>query len=523
MSATPKRFGRSSDVANRKPYESSEKSTEVVNKSPCRVPSPQNSSSPPPQSASPRTLTLHDLKLPPFQTSSKENSTYIIGPGNRDQPGFPSYAQYEVLQNAYLNNLHKRKREKALITQSMHELIYDVLSDPGAINIGTAQFRHWVRRSFVLVEKAGCVVVTSGGRPVAVKEHIYEILCMCHAESGHKGRDKTCQVIREYYTWVPKDLVASFVKACPTCNAKRPHHTVQLTEFEKSLHNFDDKLPHGSGITHHHTRFSSLRSTLTSSNPHTELDAELQQIDSSLFSHARNDSNIPTLDACSVPDIRFSEQGDDCSTPPSLPVPAQTRKHTNERDAYASERLVSYSNDGWLISQPLYSTYRTETPTTPSGLADHPSMLMDPITHEPLPAMPDVDKKTANAPAMILIEGDTQHNLKQRRITRSISRKNAPTRLDLSSARTLEVTELPWRPRAVSSKYASTSNIASPSITSTASSCQESSFAPTGPVGLSSEDNSLISSAERLQLVSPTERRSFMEVVMIHNEAPVSS
>ncbi|KAH8114916.1 hypothetical protein DFH11DRAFT_1508304, partial [Phellopilus nigrolimitatus] len=176
-----------------------------------------------------------DLGLPPFTsefTSDYNHDVKVstddlsfnapIDEGElEDEQGMPTRAQWEVIVDNYLTCLHPRKRDKALITQNMHEMIFRTLVDPDATRLGTPQFRFWARKMFELVEAAGALVITNGGRPVAVKEHIYDILCMCHAESGHAGRDKTCKILREYYTWIPKELTANFVKACPTCMLKR--------------------------------------------------------------------------------------------------------------------------------------------------------------------------------------------------------------------------------------------------------------------------------------------------------------
>lgn len=140
---------------------------------------------------------------------------------SRDQVGLPTYMQWQVVLEDYLQGLHERKREKALISEEMYELIYDVLLTPQETTVSTPQFRFWVRKMFKLADVDSGTVIVHDGKPVAVKEHIYEVLCMCHAEAGHAGRDKTCSVLRQYYTWIPKDLVAGFVKACPTCFISR--------------------------------------------------------------------------------------------------------------------------------------------------------------------------------------------------------------------------------------------------------------------------------------------------------------
>ncbi|KAJ8592055.1 hypothetical protein M405DRAFT_713605, partial [Rhizopogon salebrosus TDB-379] len=146
-----------------------------------------------------------------------------------DKPGFLTYDQYKRVEAAYLGSLSPVKRGKALISQSTFDKIWDVLDQPDA-PICTAQFRFWVRKMFTFsrsntdsedhVDEAP-VVILHNDRPVAVQEQLYEVLCYCHEESDHGGRDRTFAVIRQHYSWVPKELTALFVKACPTCTMRR--------------------------------------------------------------------------------------------------------------------------------------------------------------------------------------------------------------------------------------------------------------------------------------------------------------
>ncbi|CCL99804.1 uncharacterized protein FIBRA_01828 [Fibroporia radiculosa] len=152
--------------------------------------------------------------------------------------GMPSPTQYKIIEEEYISSLHVRKREKALLTQAMFDNIWDVLHDPTASRVGTPQFRWWVRKMFTLsytrslltpaeiesIEALGSPpmpIVLHENRPIALKDQIYEILCYCHSLANHGGRDKTTAVIREHYSWIPKELISQFVRACPTCIFKK--------------------------------------------------------------------------------------------------------------------------------------------------------------------------------------------------------------------------------------------------------------------------------------------------------------
>lgn len=152
--------------------------------------------------------------------------------------GMPSRVQYNCIEEDYLKSLHIRKREKALLNQALFDKIWDVLHDPQSILVGTPQFRWWVRKMFVLSYTRSTLssvethtvedysadsvpVVLHENRPVALKDQIYDVLCYCHDLAKHGGRDKTTAVVREHYSWIPKELIAQFVKACPTCVYKK--------------------------------------------------------------------------------------------------------------------------------------------------------------------------------------------------------------------------------------------------------------------------------------------------------------
>lgn len=146
--------------------------------------------------------------------------------------GLPTREQHEVVMEDYIQSLSIRKREKALISQKMFDDIWDVLQDPLHAKIRSPQFRFWVRKMFKLSPSETCpsasdgdadviLVITHERRPVAVKEQLYDILSYYHTLGGHGGRDKTMAEVKQHYSWVPKELVARFVKVCPTCTFKK--------------------------------------------------------------------------------------------------------------------------------------------------------------------------------------------------------------------------------------------------------------------------------------------------------------
>ncbi|KAG1119959.1 hypothetical protein G6F42_012857 [Rhizopus arrhizus] len=64
-------------------------------------------------------------------------------------------------------------------------------------------------------------LVCHDNKPVAMREQIYDILVNAHKEAHHGGRDKTSAIVRNQFSWIPKELVARFVRQCPTCINRR--------------------------------------------------------------------------------------------------------------------------------------------------------------------------------------------------------------------------------------------------------------------------------------------------------------
>ncbi|KAG0208895.1 hypothetical protein BGX33_005989 [Mortierella sp. NVP41] len=117
---------------------------------------------------------------------SLSSSTSSYHSGN-----FISEQQFLLLADDYLLSLSPKKREKALLSNSMYQKILMVLNQPKNPQVSTAQFRFWAKKMFTLSTTPTHHVVCHGGKPVATKECLYDVLVYCHRKSPHGGRDKT--------------------------------------------------------------------------------------------------------------------------------------------------------------------------------------------------------------------------------------------------------------------------------------------------------------------------------------------
>jgi hypothetical protein len=115
-------------------------------------------------------------------------------------PIFASPHRFHLMVQDYLRNLSPKKWEKALLTQKMYDAVLAVLQDPKDTGTKTAQFRFWAKKMFQHTCYGGDSVICHDLKPVAVKEQIYEVLCHCHGQAGHGGRDKTSAQVSSAFT-----------------------------------------------------------------------------------------------------------------------------------------------------------------------------------------------------------------------------------------------------------------------------------------------------------------------------------
>ncbi|KAI8351022.1 hypothetical protein B0O80DRAFT_530930 [Mortierella sp. GBAus27b] len=171
---------------------------------------------------------LEPLKQDLMESSISRTSQRIPRPQSAyeiQSNNFMSKEEFLALAEDYLMSLSPKKREKALLTNSMYQKILMVLLQPKNTQVSTAQFRFWAKKMFTLSTTETHHVVCHGGKPVATKECLYDVLVYCHRKSSHGGRDKTSAEVRQHYSWVPKELIARFVKHCPLCSSRR--HNLQ--------------------------------------------------------------------------------------------------------------------------------------------------------------------------------------------------------------------------------------------------------------------------------------------------------
>lgn len=131
---------------------------------------------------------------------------------------FLSPETFETLVEGYINQLHIRKRNKALITQQLANDCLMVLTNPENTAIFNPKFRWWVRKHFVftVVGELRILLDKKNGKPVCVREQLYDKVCYFHHIIGHGGRDKTFAAVRFFV----------FIFCCVICLSSLNHGSV---------------------------------------------------------------------------------------------------------------------------------------------------------------------------------------------------------------------------------------------------------------------------------------------------------
>ncbi|KAF9328936.1 hypothetical protein BG006_007943 [Podila minutissima] len=131
------------------------------------------------------------MTTPPTLTNKLCNSNHNTNNHNMNNKNADSHQEFLMLAEDYLLSLSPKKREKALLSNIMYQKILMVLLQPKNTQVSTAQFRFWAKKMFTLSTTTTHHIVCHGGKPVATKECLYDVLVYCHRKSAHGGRDKT--------------------------------------------------------------------------------------------------------------------------------------------------------------------------------------------------------------------------------------------------------------------------------------------------------------------------------------------
>lgn len=144
--------------------------------------------------------------------------------------GAPTRAAFEAATDDYIAGLHTTKQAKtvrespvpastaasadlplAKVQQDMYDFILRALSNPSDTSNGTAIERHWVREKFKLGSLDGEPVPLRKSRnntPCASRGMIYDIVLDSHILTGHGGRDKTFNHVKDRWSGIPKGALS---------------------------------------------------------------------------------------------------------------------------------------------------------------------------------------------------------------------------------------------------------------------------------------------------------------------------
>lgn len=117
------------------------------------------------------------------------------------------------------------------VPRELYSLIIDILRKPQDTTVGDPQLRFWVRQRFQLMNGPDdrCCALHEGKR-VVLRDEIYDVVARAHTEAQHGGRDKTYNILKRDWSYVPKETVATFIKLCSVCNGKRTKEKKQAAD-----------------------------------------------------------------------------------------------------------------------------------------------------------------------------------------------------------------------------------------------------------------------------------------------------
>ncbi|KAI9861818.1 MAG: hypothetical protein M1824_001929 [Vezdaea acicularis] len=158
------------------------------------------------------------------------------------------------------------KRARILMEQRGYCPPENIITNANDNGLPDVYLRHWAFKSFVLKELPGfgsslvwranydkdditkLKNANDPEAPYVCQEDLYGAIAQGHINSGHRGRDGTCQFVGRIRSGVPKELVGKFVAECPTCTAKRPAQKRTASQAFSSLDGGYDLLQSDSSL-----------------------------------------------------------------------------------------------------------------------------------------------------------------------------------------------------------------------------------------------------------------------------------
>ncbi|RIB07459.1 hypothetical protein C2G38_2274182, partial [Gigaspora rosea] len=120
-----------------------------------------------------------------------------------------------------LVNLNKKKRTKAIITESLANKYLQILTNSKNTSIETPDFHFWVKENFSYQIIGGVAILMRCMKPVALKERLYYIIAEEHIATGHGGAKATYKQVSNKYYGVKRYLINKFVEKCKSCQMCR--------------------------------------------------------------------------------------------------------------------------------------------------------------------------------------------------------------------------------------------------------------------------------------------------------------
>ncbi|GAN07600.1 conserved hypothetical protein [Mucor ambiguus] len=317
-----------------------------------------------------------------YRYSNILNDAVVVGANtssmSEEEDPLPSFEEFQGIINDYLQNLSPKKRDKALVDHARYCLIQEVLKNPRNTSISTAQFRFWVKKMFQL-QPGSYDLVCHDNKPVAMKEQIYDILVNAHKEAHHGGRDKTSAIVRHQFSWIPKELVARFVRQCPTCISRRNgSQSLSAYTSKTSSPRIDYSTP-SSTFTYDMAAVAAAAAAASATTPtllytpssKAESDISASPSTDNTFRRSPNNNNNYNIISPSPPAKRpfFGQDGlyDITSGDHyALDYPIHTSPTTGNRSPYYRRRSSAQMPQLTPPSQPEFVSYTTFTANTPS-------------------------------------------------------------------------------------------------------------------------------------------------------------
>ncbi|XP_008274017.1 uncharacterized protein LOC103353042 [Stegastes partitus] len=134
------------------------------------------------------------------------------------------HTRFEQLLDNHIASLCPKKKGKFLVCNDQYKQIIAALAlTKGEPCPDGAKFKYWCLNNFqtLCIGSKTVLYCKKTVNPVITREDLFSTIQQCHERTGHSGRHKTWDEVKNNYAFIPRVAVELYLQTCLTCSTRQ--------------------------------------------------------------------------------------------------------------------------------------------------------------------------------------------------------------------------------------------------------------------------------------------------------------